>query len=77
MALSGPSRMLQRQTTRPNIWTLCPPRHHSFFEAIFPPSSHAQSDRPRQLSNNGTLKSIMTTDIMALQTRSQTVDNDP
>ncbi|GFT27035.1 hypothetical protein TNCV_4675611 [Trichonephila clavipes] len=58
---------------------LCPPRRHYFFEAILPPRLQTpQSDKPRQLSYNGTLLCLVwLTNIPTLKTRGQTMNNDP
>ncbi|GFX13219.1 hypothetical protein TNCV_2989831 [Trichonephila clavipes] len=73
--------MLRRQTTRPSIWTLCPPRQHSFFEAIFSPSSNASGFSVRQATSIfkqwDSVMSIMAADILALQTRYQAMNDDP
>ncbi|GFV21906.1 hypothetical protein TNCV_4525931 [Trichonephila clavipes] len=55
--------MHRRQTARPHIWILCPPRRHSFYEAILPSSSEASvssvTQAPSIATQRYTVMSIM------------------
>ncbi|GFY75932.1 hypothetical protein TNIN_83281 [Trichonephila inaurata madagascariensis] len=65
--------MHRRQTARPHIWTLCPPRSHSFFEAILLQSSKASVSSVRQTPSIATQRDI----VVSIMTYRHTVVADP